>query len=1100
MEGHVQSNSPQLSKSIASNYTQSYMVMAGAGAGKTTRLVKHIVENFLSFKKDNRRWPRIVGTTFTKKAASEIQDRVSKLYQDYDDPEIFDYAYSSYLKIGTIHSMCLEILRHKSYLLGFSQKIKISNDFDFSSEKEKILYQLLNSQFADLLFYYDFNQIQEIIEFFESRQEYDFKPVDIDFQESLVKELFKKMSHEFQSKIKYFSHIEIPAKAQKGMEYLNQLNLLFLNAFGFEDLNEFFKTNPFRKPTYKFESAEAQEFWLDIWDFRNKIKKQIEIKFSSYFNKDTFVTLSKNANQIFELFIKYKNQIKTYKKTNSVIEMSDIEILTLELLKFHLEGCKDILDQVDYYYIDEYQDTSLVQKEIFSILLQNKNYFKVGDPQQSIYLFRGANSSIFTNEFEIADQDIHVSTEFLSKNYRSEQNLLLGVNELFNHIDSSNFKEMQPRDNNDHVQSRIKIIKGLDQDSETLEAVKIINSKIDEGVKLSDICVLGRTKAILKNLEIELQRQNIPSVSLVSGNLKNRTEVREALTFLKFLEEPDDDKLLCTLLRSQNFLISDIDLLKIVSECREAKSWSIWSHFRKTEFFEKQKSQPSFEELLKLKHYFDMFEKIGLVETFKNFLINSKILKFAKNTTDLNRKHSNLIKLFTEVVSNGLESVNLNLALSSMLDDSVNNQESEAIFSDSDQGVRLMTIHGSKGLEFDEVIILGCNRKGSLTHSECVEFDDSGRFVIPYYDFELNKNIGGPLLESSSRLRVENQKRETLRLIYVAVTRAKKYLYLLGQKKIFDNSILKNLKLSTSTNFKFIEVLDDSNPNFGRPIEESSDEETSEEYDFDFEELIEDVTPERIWNEKDFLNKQYLFDQISESENSIPLNLKAHEKINQIKNISVTALIHKFSTTGKKISYGLKEEVRFQPITVLKNQGHDDSNAHGKIKSHQILIGLTYHKYLELFARGVSKDYLNTRFKSTYLGDMTNISVTLDSILKIKNLPFDEILSDPKIEWGFNSLLSSNLLVSGQIDLWGFDSKNELHIFDYKTGSSKLNQKSILQLLIYESVLKKLHPKCRTHCHLMYLTEGKILSIEFTENSYDNFRNFLIGLDKANEI
>lgn len=1098
MEGLVQSDTPQLKSTADGNYNHSYMVMAGAGAGKTTRLVRHIVENFLSFKKNHKRWPRIIGTTFTKKAASEIQDRVSKLYKDYDDPEIFDYAYSSYLKIGTIHSMCLEILRFKSYLLGFSQKIKISNDFDFKPEKEKILYNLLRNEFKDLLLFYNFNQLVEIISFFESRQEYEFRPITIEAQEDLSKEIFYKIRNEFVSKLKYLKTLDLPTKSQNGIEYLNQISDVFAHSNDFNGLNDFFKLNAFRKPTIKFDSIEAQEAWSDIWEYRNKIKKQLDSKFYSYFNKESFAPLSKNANLIHELFLKYKSQIITYKKTNSVIEMSDIEILTLELLKNHYDSCKDILDQVDYYYIDEYQDTSIVQKEIFSILLKNKNYFKVGDPQQSIYLFRGANSSIFTNEFSEANSDVNISTEFLSKNYRSEQNLLLGVNELFEHIDPLNFKEMQPRDNNDTIGSRIKIIKGLDDDSEIVEAIKIINQKIESGIKLSDICILGRTKSILKNLEIELQKLNIPAVSLVSGNFKNRTEIRESLIFLSFLEEPNDDKLFCALMRSQSFLISDFDLLKIVNDCKKDKSWSIWTYLKKINFFDTTNSTENFNGLFELKKYHEMYEQYGLVETFKNFLVNSKILKVAKNTTDLNRKHSNLIKLLTEVVSNGLESVNLSTGLSSILDIKSNNQESEAIFSESDQGIRLMTIHGSKGLEFDEVIILGCNRKGSLSHSECVEFDENGRFVIPYNDFELNKNIGGPLLELSSRFRVENQKRETLRLIYVAVTRAKKSLYLLGQKKIFDNSILKNLKLNNSVKFKYIEIEDKSTDQ----RDDFVDHESTDDQGFEPDDFLEDVVPERIWKGNEFVNRQFVFDIVTDVENSkeLILNQNQDSSSKKIKNISVTSLIHTFYASGKKIPYEIKNEIDFEPIKISRASLDNNKANPNKIKSNQILIGLTYHKYLELFARGVSKDYLNLRFKSTYLGDMTNISVTLDSILKTKNIPFNEILSDPKIEWGFNSLLTPELLVSGQIDLWGFDQKNEIHIFDYKTGSSRLNQRSVLQLLTYDAVIKKLYPNIVVHNHLMYLTEGKIMSLNFSKNSYQVFENLLSQVIPTSEI
>ena len=175
----------------------SFMVMAGAGAGKTTRLVKHIVENFISFKAKHGRWPRIVGTTFTKKAASEIQDRVSQLYKSYDDPEIFDFAYSSSLNIGTVHSLCLKLLKSKFHLLGFSQDLKIVGTETLAFEKRKILFEILNTEYKDLLQNYSFNSLVNVLAFIERHPDIEFKPITVEHQINILQQIIEEYRSEF---------------------------------------------------------------------------------------------------------------------------------------------------------------------------------------------------------------------------------------------------------------------------------------------------------------------------------------------------------------------------------------------------------------------------------------------------------------------------------------------------------------------------------------------------------------------------------------------------------------------------------------------------------------------------------------------------------------------------------------------------------------------------------------------------------------------------------------------------------------------------------------------------------------------------------------
>src|SRR5690606_15329485 len=103
----------------------------------------------------------------------------------------------------------------------------------------------------------------------------------------------------------------------------------------------------------------------------------------------------------------------------SFVLMNEVEELALEILTHHHSECQDFIDMWDFWYIDEYQDTSPIQSQIFEILLNEKSYYKVGDPQQSIYLFRGAESSLFIQEWEEAQAHPEIEDRMLDTNYRS---------------------------------------------------------------------------------------------------------------------------------------------------------------------------------------------------------------------------------------------------------------------------------------------------------------------------------------------------------------------------------------------------------------------------------------------------------------------------------------------------------------------------------------------------------------------------------------------------------------------------------------------------------------------------------------------------------
>jgi ATP-dependent helicase/nuclease subunit A len=1043
----------------------SYMVMAGAGAGKTTRLVKHIVENFISFKSKHGRWPRIVGTTFTKKAASEIQDRVSQMYKSYDDPEIFDFAYSSSLHIGTVHSLCLKLLKLKFHLLGFTQDLKIVGTETLIYEKRKILFSILSKDYKDLLKYYGFNSLINIFAFIERHPDVDFTPIKVEHQLEIIKDIINSRSMTFNNLLEQISESDLKENKNGPLayEYLKGLSIALLEAKETQNLESvlnFFETHDFRKPSYKLKNPEAQLVWSEIWNFRNDIKKDLEDNFDKFYDLKTLKILESHSQTIYEIQKKYKNKIDELKKKEAQIEISDIEPLTLELLKKHKEKCQDFIKQWDYYYIDEYQDTNSVQKEIFDILLEEVCFFKVGDPQQSIYLFRGAKSSIYEQEFESAKHNENINLDFLDVNYRSDKNLLLGVNALFENIDPHNFRPMLPHvkspenlptnadiassnevsKNDFNDEKLIKLAVNLTSDQEVQLVIENIKNIIKRGESPSEICILARTKSLLYTFEAELQKHNVPSVLLVSGNYENRPEVRQCLCFLSFIENPNDDHLLFALLRSKIFSLDDLQMLEIFEKYKNEKTWSLWELLNSDAF-------KDFEFVVTLNSYLLNYKNFGLVEVFKSFLEQSNTLTLAKNATDLNRRHSNIYKLLTEVIAESVDQLNLSENLKSILSKKFKSQNSEAFFSSSSSGVKLMTIHGSKGLEFDHVLVVGCHKKGNLTYTEAVEVNQDGIFVAPYTDIQKNIKVSGPLLTLTKSLRVASERQETLRQIYVAATRAKKHLYFYGRSRLGDNSIYRNMKIEGLMDSNWFEIYDPNNPK-------------AEKDEFKM----------RTWDFETYKNELSIYDhlEVSSSQNKLNSTLTPQQSASlKLENISVTSMVQKIAQESQKFSFEILQEQ-----TVFKyNTGPL------KYAFQKTLVGELFHKYLELFAKGLSPAQMEAHFKKTYVGDLVGLTSVIASLLKFSEPSFSEVFKNAKVEWGFNSFFKDQYLVSGQIDLWGFDSKGRLHIVDYKSGSSRFQKKAAIQLHLYKMVLQKIYPDTDIKTHVLYITEGKLTSL-----------------------
>lgn len=442
---------------------------------------------------------------------------------------------------------------------------------------------------------------------------------------------------------------------------------------------------------------------------------------------------------ILSIFERYNNKLKI----NNSVDFDDLLILPIKLFKEYPDTLKYYQDKYQYVLIDEYQDTNEAQY-IFSKMLCNnhKNIFVVGDNDQAIYAFRGANYKNILN-FEKDYPDAKVI--LLEENYRSTKNILDAANSIIKH--NKMRKEKNLRCNND-IGSKVKYIK-VDTGKEECEyVVDKIKELHDNNSNYEDIAVLYRTNAQSRLIEEEMLKNGIPYRIIGSFYFYNRKEIKDLLCYLRLINNPMDDVSLLRVINTPKRGIGDKTIDNLTNNANE-QSISLFEAINsgkelgfKNLILEMQKECES----LTLTEMVDLvLKKSGL----RDELVNDKSLESEIRLENL-EEFKSITKGYEEEY--GVISLTDFLNEVSLVSDISEHQ-------DSNNKVSLMTIHAVKGLEFDNVFIVGMEEG-----------------IFPHYN-SINEGTLSAIEEER-------------RLCYVAITRAKKNLWMLNAKKrtLFGNT------------------------------------------------------------------------------------------------------------------------------------------------------------------------------------------------------------------------------------------------------------------------------------------------------------------------
>jgi len=441
--------------------------------------------------------------------------------------------------------------------------------------------------------------------------------------------------------------------------------------------------------------------------------------------------ISPAEKQVIEIYYEYDRVLR---KNNSV-DFDDLLMLPVKLFKNNKEILDKYQEHYKYILIDEYQDTNEVQYKMSKLIGDKyKNIFVVGDANQSIYSFRGANFRNILN-FEKDYKDAVVIP--LEQNYRSTKNILDAANSVI-----KNNKERKDMELFSTLGEGVKVkyLRSYDEKHEITLIVDEIKRLLSEGYSYKDIAIFYRTNAQSRNVEEVMLKNNFPYKLFGSFYFYNRKEIKDLLCYLRLINNTNDDISLRRVINVPKRKIGNKSVEDLESK---AKSLDV-SMFDAIDSGKELEFKNLIRELQNDALNLSLTELIDVVLDKSGM---KKELELEK-TLDSELRLENLMefKSITASFEARTGSVNLEDFLEeiSLIADISEHQ-------DDDNVITLMTLHSAKGLEFPVVFITGME-EGIFPHQNAFMEGDEG---------------------------IEEERR----LCYVGFTRAKEKLYLTNAKK-----------------------------------------------------------------------------------------------------------------------------------------------------------------------------------------------------------------------------------------------------------------------------------------------------------------------------
>ena len=822
----------------ARNHT--ILVSAAAGSGKTAVLVERIV----TLLKEGYRLNRMLIVTFTRAAAAEMRQRLNDrlMLEAVSDPEMMGRALDDLesAEISTIHSFCQKVLKNNFQAVGIDPLSRIAEEKQTDVLFQQAFRDAMNEKLEDA----EDQDFQAFAEAFPQKDTQDMAQRLYKFLTSMhnpFEWLEKKIDavnvtpwsahpwYQLDQAMMLLDGIALKLNIQQQMfaEPDSVSNLLVtwdqdwrcyeaLKAAAEKDTNVLcgaVQTCALVKAAICRGLSDEQKAWQKRYKaLRDEIKENIN-QMNSLLNADEeklqheFGQIQRQLRGMNSLIRLLHEKYGEYKRQVSYLDFSDLEQMTMSVLD-QPEFREAMQAEYDHIFVDECQDVSAIQDAILQSIHGEKNcMFMVGDVKQSIYRFRNAEPGLFLNRMLTYSDDENARERriLLQKNFRSRTNVLEGTNIVFRQLmkkevtelDYTPSEELIPgRETKDDPPVELHLIPGkVSKQTEIVMEAQVIAKRIrgllteqfdDKGTirpyQYRDMVILlpkvaGEGSALAQLLE----EQGVPVYFDGAENYFNLAEVQAMTALLQVLDNSRQDVQLMAVLRASPFFFTDSELAE-VRLCRTGRDIPFHEAFEACCAGETELSEKCRVSRETLSGWRFMADTMHLPDFLWRLVRETGFYASCGALPEGELRQANLRMLCqraAEYESSG------GFTLSGFLQQMEQQRQSgddrsAKTLGENENLVRIMTIHKSKGLEFPAVFCARLSNKLHLaSRSDLLMHSELG-VCLPYVNRSMNirrETMADQAFEYQKKL---NEKAERARLLYVAMTRAREKLMLVG--------------------------------------------------------------------------------------------------------------------------------------------------------------------------------------------------------------------------------------------------------------------------------------------------------------------------------
>ena len=802
------------------------------------------------------------------------------------------------------------------------------------------------------------------------------------------------------------------------------------------------------------------------------------------------------------LILKFDDLYKQFKEDKKLMDFNDIEHFAIDILE-NDDVASEYREKIKYIFIDEYQDSNFLQEVIIDKIKRDNNLFLVGDIKQSIYRFRLAEPSIFQNRYAQYKDVTNVnSTKIdLNQNFRSKKPVLDFVNGLFKFImdgydddaalylgakskEEFNFKTelyLVNREKSliaeDEVDEELLDLKAAQV--EAIMTVKRIKELIGTSyydhkedkvktVSYKDIVILMRGIKKWGDIFQDVLTQNdVPVYLNNNSGYFESLEINLLVDLLKVIDNSSQDIPLIGVLKSSvfNFTIDELIEIRLLNKYTEFnKVFKLYiSKGESQELREKCKNA-----LYKIKQWKEL-ARFEPIESFVWKLIKDSGLYFyAASLTNGKQRQLNLRTFLDKTSDYSKTGDNSIYGLLEYIGRVKENAQvgQDSLLSEEDDTVQITTIHKSKGLEYPIVIIPGTTKKFNFTKISDMGTSHKDLGIgLSYVDKDHRIKRNTLLQRTIININKREELEEELRILYVAMTRAKDRLIIIGSAK--DSSIYENrLKIDKYQSICYMDLIYpyiDKNTVYTHILDVTSLGEYVSENSYSFS---------KNRNLKKFIRntKKIELDEIENIAKRIDYKYPYPEALETKSKYGVTELI--------------KKNKPFEPKKSKKKK-HNKNNVDGA------LLGTAYHSIMEFLdfkeatSKGMSyiKEIMDNLVENNVIDQALVSSIDLTKIDKFfrNDIGIRATKNNCVKEKMFTMLHNVDgveTMVQGIIDCY-FEEDNQLVIIDYKSNydTENIEGKYSEQLAMYKKVLEEATGKKVKEAYLYLFENNQALLI-----------------------